>query len=96
MGFGETIADGVLVEIAQATHLGMPIRFFTIDSHASEIAEISQTQLRFESEVLSHTGLVDAEMRYTLTNGRVEELVDALGRSGEVRGLRRPSRAMSL
>jgi hypothetical protein len=94
--FGDKIADGVLVEIAQATRLAMPIRFFTIDSRPSTIVEISAKQLGFESDVHSHTGLPDADMRYTLSKGKVEELVDALGRSGEVEGLTRRSQPMSV
>lgn len=94
--FGDTIADGVLVEIAQATQLGMPIRFFTIDSRPSNIVEIEAKELGFESEVHAHVGLADADMRFSLSSGRVEELVDALGRSGEIQASTRRSRPLSV
>lgn len=93
--FGETIADGVLVEIAQAERLSLPVRFFTIDSRPSSIVEISRAELGFESDVHTHVGLPESAMRNTLSHGKVEELVDALGRSGEVRSLALRSRVAS-
>ena len=40
--FGGTLADGVLVEIAQAEHAKMPIRYFSIDDRADRIRELDR------------------------------------------------------
>jgi len=48
--FGD-IANGVMFEILMAKKLGKPIRFFTIATKSSEIAEVSLRELAFESEM---------------------------------------------
>ena len=55
--FGETIADGVLFEILYAKKLKMPVKFYTVDSRADFIKEVSVNELKFEEEVYSSTGL---------------------------------------
>jgi hypothetical protein len=55
--FGDTIADGVLFEILYAKRLSMPVKFFSVDSRADLIEEISVNELKFEEEVYTATGL---------------------------------------
>ena len=55
--FGGTIADGVLFEILYAKKLNMPVKYFSIDSRADLIEEISVDDLKFEEEVYNSTGL---------------------------------------
>ena len=45
------ISDGVLFEIYLSRRLGMPVRFFTVETRASEIKEMKDEDLKFESEV---------------------------------------------
>lgn len=82
--FGEELSDGVIVEIAQATKLGMAIRFLTISSDATQIREASPALVNFESEVIESTGLNVTDMRSRVKRGHTEELVVALGRLDEV------------
>ena len=60
--FGETIADGVLFEIQYAKKLSMPVKLYTVDSHADLITEISVNELKFEEEVYRKTGLEHKEL----------------------------------
>jgi len=55
--FGDTIADGVFFEILYAKKLKMPVKFYTVDSQADQIEEFQVTELKFEEEVYSATGL---------------------------------------
>jgi hypothetical protein len=82
--FGEELSDGVIVELAQANRLGLPVRFFTIASEISQIHEVSTALVRFEDEVIESTGLEEAVMRSTVGRGDAEQLVVALGRFDEV------------
>jgi hypothetical protein len=84
--FGDRLADGVLVEIAQAARLGTPLKFFTIGPQASDIREISLQVVDFEAEVLDATGLALPELRKRVIDGNAEHLVWALGRAGEISG----------
>lgn len=45
------ISDGVLFEIYYSRKLGMPVRFYSIETRADEIVEIKDEDLKFESEV---------------------------------------------
>lgn len=45
------ISDGVLFEIYLSRRLGKPVRFFTVETRASEIKEVKDEDLKFESEV---------------------------------------------
>jgi hypothetical protein len=55
--FGERLADGVLIEIAQAEAEKKPIRYFSINNDAELIRELNPDCLSFENEVLAGTGL---------------------------------------
>ena len=54
--FGDMIADGVLFEILYAKKLKKPLKFYTVDSRADLIREVSVNELKFEKEVYSATG----------------------------------------
>lgn len=84
--FGETIADGVLIEIAQAAMSGKNVRYFTINNHADGIRELAPSRLNFEREVYASSGLGKAEILRHLLGGTAVEVAAALGRPGEVRG----------
>jgi len=45
------ISDGVLFEIYLCRRLGKPVKFFSIDTRASDIKEVKDEDLKFESEV---------------------------------------------
>ena len=60
--FGEIIADGVLFEILYANKLRMPVKFYSVDSRADLIKEVSDNELTFEEEVYSSTGLKHKEL----------------------------------
>jgi len=60
--FGETIADGVLFEILYAKKLQMPVKYYTVDSRVELIKEVSVSELKFEEEVYSSTGLKHKEL----------------------------------
>ena len=60
--FGEIIADGVLFEILYAKKLRMPVKFYSVDSRADLIKEVSDNELTFEEEVYSSTGLKHQEL----------------------------------
>ena len=50
--FGDTLADGVLLEIALAVVKNKSIRYFTINNSVDRIEELFRDSLRFEVEVL--------------------------------------------
>jgi hypothetical protein len=78
--FGETLADGVLLEIAQATSENKPIRYFTIDNSAERIHELAPECLSFEREVHADTGMNKRQLLEVVVNGQVADLASALGR----------------
>jgi len=84
--FGDTLADGVLIEIAQAVLTRKPVKFHTIETRASEIRLIPPTNLDVELEVAHATGLARPDIISHLMRGDTELLVQALGRGQEVRG----------
>ncbi|WP_134129940.1 DUF7768 domain-containing protein [Kribbella pratensis] len=84
--FGETLADGVLIEIAQAEHAKMPIRYFSVDNRADCIRELAPNRLDFEREVYSTSGMGRQEILKYLLNGSTEFVATALGRRAEVPG----------
>lgn len=81
--FGDTLADGVLLEIALAAQKGKPIRYFTINNSADRIEELSPESLRFEAEVMD-AGLTEQQLLDQALSGRVSDLLDALGRPARV------------
>lgn len=78
--FGQTLADGVLVEIAQAKSENKPIRYFTIDNDADKIREVTPDCLSFEHEVHEGTGLDKIQLLDRILRGRATDLASALGR----------------
>lgn len=82
--FGTELADGVLVEIAQASRSGLPVRFFSIDPSPSQIREVTSADLCFESEVAQHVRLSQSAMLAALRHGHAERLVSDLGREREL------------
>ncbi len=78
--FGETIADGVLMEIAQATSEGKPVRYFSINNHAERISELTPEVLDFEPDVRIGTGLNKSQLLDRILRGRASDLASALGR----------------
>ena len=86
--FGEQLADGVLIEIAQAMELGKPLRYFTIDNQADQIEEVEPQRLDFEAQVSKETGLEREQLLGHLMAGTTRQVVQALGRHSEVRGSR--------
>ena len=82
--FGTTIADGVLVEIAQAVDMGKPVHYFTIQTCATEITEVTASKLDFEREVYDTTNLERPELLGYLEQGKTLEFANALGRVNEV------------
>lgn len=82
--FGCVLADGVLIEIAQAKEYGKPVRYFTIDTRAETISEVGLTYLDVEHEVLEMTGLDRPALLQRLHYGAAEEIVQAMGRMKEL------------
>jgi hypothetical protein len=78
--FGETLADGVLMEIAQARSENKPIRYFNIDNHAYNIRELEADGLSFENEVHAGTGLNRKQLLERMLQGKASDLAIALGR----------------
>jgi hypothetical protein len=78
--FGETLADGVLMEIAQAKSEGKRVRYFNIDNHAGNIRELEPARLSFENEVIAGTGLDRKELLERMLQGKASDLASALGR----------------
>jgi hypothetical protein len=78
--FGETLADGVLMEIAQAVSENKPIRYFNIDNHADRIHELTPELLDFEREVEVGTGLDKSQLLERMLRGQASDLASALGR----------------
>ncbi|WP_152365153.1 hypothetical protein [Microlunatus speluncae] len=82
--FGDRLADGVLVEIAQAARLNIPVRFFSIGAKLAEIRDIPTNRLEFETEVSDVTGLPTDEMRSRIARGELDTVMMALGRTNEL------------
>ena len=78
--FGETLADGVLMEIAQAVSENKPVRYFNIDNHADRIHELTPERLDFEREVQVGTGLNKSQLLDRVLHGQASDLASALGR----------------
>jgi hypothetical protein len=78
--FGETLADGVLAEIAQASCEGKPVRYFNIDNEAHRIGELDEESLGFEQEVQTSTGMSAEELLKQMRSGNASDLVSALQR----------------
>jgi hypothetical protein len=78
--FGEALADGVLLEIAQAVSEGKTVRYFNIDNHADRIHDITPDCLHFENEVHTGTGMSQAELLKKILNGEATALAEALRR----------------
>jgi hypothetical protein len=57
--FGREIADGVWLEILQASDEGKPINFYTIGTRASEIELIDSCKLTLERGVTEKLGISD-------------------------------------
>lgn len=64
------ISDGVLFEIYLCRRLGKPVRFFTIETRASDIKEVKDEDLKFESEV--HNFRIKKGDLQTLTGNNTE------------------------
>jgi hypothetical protein len=84
--FGDMLADGVLIEIAQAVRSGKHLRFFTIDPDVSAIDELHPAAVTFEPEVLHRTGLDLGTLVEHVVGGTADSVVYALGREHELRG----------
>lgn len=80
----QKIADGVLVEIAQAVEMGKPVRYFTIETCATGITEVTASKLDFEREIYDTTNLERTELLSFLEQGKTMEFANALGRMNEV------------
>jgi hypothetical protein len=78
--FGDTLADGVLIEIAQAVSEGKPVRYFSIDNQAELINDLSPDCLHFENEVHNGTGLNKSQLLDRIQRGEASDLAAALGR----------------
>lgn len=85
--FGQALADGVILEIALATRLRKPIRYFTIDNRASHIKAIAADQLTVETEVLTETGLDEPQIRRHIVDESPDPVITALGRMRELSGI---------
>lgn len=86
--FGSELADGVLVEIAQALAFGKPVRYFTIDNVADRIREVDTQNLYFEAEVSTESGMERDQLLAHIVSGKARQLALALGRYDEVHGSR--------
>lgn len=84
--FGDTLADGVIMEIALARRYTKPIKYFTIENRATLIRPIEPTHVRFEEEVLQTTGLAAPEIHRRLFEGSCDSVVSALGRTRQLSG----------
>ena len=69
--FGQ-ISDGVLFEIFSCIRQGKPVRFFTIDTWAKDIKEISVDDVTFEPEVHAHQNTKENLKRLIEYGGGVE------------------------
>jgi hypothetical protein len=78
--FGETLADGVMMEIAQAKNEGKRVRYFSIDNHADNIRDLDPEWLSFEHEVHEGTGLDRDELLECMLQGKASDLASALKR----------------
>jgi hypothetical protein len=78
--FGEQLADGVLMEIAQAETESKPVRYFSISNTADEIREVDRDSLRLERAVPEGSGLDESELLNQMRQGRFSEVANVLGR----------------
>lgn len=84
--FGDTLADGVVIEIAQAVKQRKPVRYFTIENRAGEIRETAPAHLDVEGELVERTGLDRSALLQHLLRGDAEGIVHAMGRTRELSG----------
>jgi len=85
--FGQALADGVILEIALATRLGKPLRYFSIGARAAEIRPIAPEQLTVEDEVLIMSGLDQLQIIRHIAEESTEAIIRALGRTRELSGI---------
>jgi hypothetical protein len=85
--FGQALADGVILEIALATRLSKPLRYFSIGARAAEIMPIVPEQLRVEDEVLMVSGLDELQILRHIEEQSTETVISAMGRTRELSGI---------
>jgi hypothetical protein len=85
--FGQALADGVILEIALATRLGKPLRYFSIGARAAEITPIVPKQLRVEDEVITVSGLDELQILRHIEEQSTETIISAMGRTRELSGI---------
>ena len=78
--FGEQLADGVLMEIAQAETEKKPLRYFSINNRAAKIREVDPGSLSLESGIREVAGLDESELLDQMRKGRFSDLANVLGR----------------
>ena len=83
--FGTDLADGVLVEIAQATELSKDIRYFTIGATSDEIRAAASRELAFEDELRCRLESRLEQSRDYFDHDPIR-LVQAIGRTSELTG----------
>ena len=66
--FGQQLADGVLAEVQLAAQSGKRVRFYSIDPRPENIRELDVSELSFEPEVHSASGMTKAQLLDDLTN----------------------------
>ncbi|BCB86330.1 DUF7768 domain-containing protein [Phytohabitans suffuscus] len=85
--FGQELADGVILEIALATRLAKPLRYFSIGARAADIGPIPPGQLTVEDEVLMMSGLDEPQIRQHIVEQSTETIISAMGRARELSGI---------
>lgn len=82
--FGENLADGVLVEIAQARMARITVRYFSISPQVDEIRAVDIFELNFEPEVSEKSGLGRDELHQQFCSSDPATLIRAMGRLSEI------------
>jgi hypothetical protein len=85
--FGQALADGVILEIALATRLSKPLRYFSIGARAAEITPIVPEELTVEDEVVSVSGLNKLQIIRHIEEQSTETVISAMGRTRELSGI---------
>jgi hypothetical protein len=83
--FGGELADGVLIELSIAASLRKPLRFYSIGPSVDRISPLSSIDLDVEQEVIRDSGMPRSRILERVANGNVHLVVEALGRSRELR-----------
>lgn len=78
--FGERLADGVLMEIAQAKTERKKLRYFTISNKAMDIEEVNTDRLSLESDISRVAGLDESELLDHMRQGRFSDIANVLKR----------------